>query len=483
MRQDNQKTNNNKEFTEKNVAGQIRTDYKSKYGFADQVEYKKKFPKGISEEVVRQISAIKDEPKWMLELRLKAFEEFKRRPIPQWGADLNSIRFEDIHYYVQASEKPARDWKDVPENIKYTFDRLKIPQSERKFLAGTATQYESEIVYSRLKKKWQSQGVIFEDTDTGLKKYPELFKKYFAKIIPYKDNKFAALNTAVWSGGSFIYIPKGVKVTVPLQTYFRINLANMGQFERTLIIADEDSEVHYLEGCTAPMYTTDSLHAAVVEIHALQNSKVRYTTIQNWSDNVYNLVTKRAVAHKNARMEWVDCNLGSKVTMKYPAVQLIGEGSHGEVLSIALANAGQNQDAGAKIIHRAPNTSSLINSRSICMNGGRTSYRGLLKMTQNAKNSKSKVICDALIFDDKSRTDTYPTNEINNKHVSLEHEASVSRVSAEQMEYLMSRGLSEEEATSLIVSGFLEPVARELPMEYAVELNALLEMSMENSVG
>jgi len=461
----------------------INSDYKTKYGFQDNIDYVTKFPKGISKDVVTKISRLKQEPEWMLERRLKAFEEFEHRPMPTWGADLSGIKFDDIHYFAQASKAKGHSWEDVPEQIKTTFDRLKIPQAERKFLAGTATQYESEVVYSRLKATWAKLGVIFEDTDTRLKKYPELFKKYFGKVIPYKDNKFAALNTAVWSGGSFIYIPKGVKVAVPLQTYFRINLKNMGQFERTLIIADEGSEVHYIEGCTAPMYTTDSLHAAVVEIVALKGAKVRYTTIQNWSSNVYNLVTKRAIAYEDATMEWVDCNLGSKITMKYPAVLLLGKRAHGEVLSIAFADKGQIQDAGAKISRRAPDTSSLITSKSICKNGGRTSYRGLLKMTQNAKNAKSKVICDALIFDSESRTDTYPTNEIHQKHVSLEHEASVSKVSEEQLFYLTSRGLSEQEATSLIVSGFLEPVAKELPMEYAVELNALIQLNMEGSVG
>jgi len=458
-------------------------DYKTKYGFSDEVKYKKKFPKGINEDIVRQISKLKDEPKWMLEKRLQAYEEFKNRSTPKWGADLEKIDFDDIHYYAQAGGEKGHKWEDVPQKIKDTFDRLKVPMSERKFLAGTATQYESEVIYSKLKKEWQSLGVIFEDTDTALKKYPEIFKKYFGTVVPYKDNKLAALNTAVWSGGSFVYVPKGVKIDVPLQTYFRINLENMGQFERTLIIAEEGSEISYFEGCTAPMYTTDSLHAAVVEIIAHKNSKVRYTTIQNWSTNVYNLVTKRAVAYENARMEWVDCNLGSKITMKYPSILLLGKGAHGEMLSIAYADKGQIQDTGAKIIHRAPDTSSLVNSRSICLNGGRTTYRGLLKATKNAKNSKSKIICDALIFDNKSRTDTYPTNEVDQKTFSLEHEASVSKVSQEQLFYLMSRGLSEEEATSMIVSGFLEPVAKELPMEYSIELNALLEMSMEGSVG
>lgn len=465
-----------------NKLKKLKQNYTSKYGFSDQVESDIEFDKGLSEKVIRQISQIKEEPKWMLDRRLSAYEIFKSKPMPKWGGKLD-IDFQKIKYFVRASDKKQGDWNKVPENIKKTFERLGIPQAERKFLAGTATQYDSEVIYHKLKDKWAKTGIIFEDTDTALKKYPDLFKRYFGTIIPSHDNKFAALNTAVWSGGTFIYVPKGLKVEIPLQAYFRINAQNMGQFERTLIIADEGSEVHYVEGCTAPTYSEDSLHSAVVEIIVKKDARVRYTTIQNWSNNVYNLVTKRAVAYQDAIMEWVDCNLGSKLTMKYPSVYLVQSGAHGEVLSIAMAGEGQHQDAGAKMIHSAKNTSSVITSKSICFDGGRTSYRGLVKIHDGAENSKSQVICDALILDDKSRTDTYPYNEIDEKKVSLGHEASVSKVSEEQLFYLMSRGLSEEEAKAMIVSGFIEPIAKELPMEYAVELNALIEMSMEGSVG
>ena len=458
-------------------------DYKKKYGFSDSVEYTQKFPKGLNEEVIRRISAIKNEPEWMLERRLKSYEEFKNRPTPMWGANLAQIDFDNIHYFAKASGKKGRKWEDVPEKIKTTFDRLKIPQSERKFLAGTATQYESEVVYSRLKEEWQKLGVIFEDTDSGLRKYPELFKKYFGKVIPYKDNKLAALNTSVWSGGSFIYVPKGVKVKVPLQTYFRINLENMGQFERTLIIADEGSQLHYLEGCTAPMYSTDSLHAAVVEIIVHKNAKVRYTTIQNWSNDVYNLVTKRAKVEKDAVMEWVDGNLGSRLTMKYPSCYLTGENAHGEVLSIAYAGENQHQDAGAKMMHLAPNTSSTIISKSVSTQGGRTSYRGMVSVIPSAKNSKSRVECDALILDENSASDTFPVMRIKDGSAHIEHEATVSKIGEEKLFYLMSRGLTQAEAMSLIVSGFIEPIVKELPMEYAVELNRLIELEMEGSVG
>lgn len=461
----------------------INSEYSSQYGFHDDVDPSVDIGAGLSEEIVRKISALKEEPEWMLELRLKGFREFEKRPMPQWGANLNDIDFQKIHYFVRATDKQGRSWNEVPPKIKQTFERLGIPQAERKFLAGVASQYESEVIYHNIQEKWAKLGVEFLDTDSALKKYPDLFKKYFAKLVPYTDNKIAALNTAVWSGGSFIYVPKGVKVTIPLQAYFRINAQNMGQFERTLIIVDEGADVHYVEGCTAPTYTTDSLHAAVVEIYVERGARCRYTTIQNWSDNVYNLVTKRAVARRDATMEWVDCNLGSKVTMKYPAVILSEPRAHGEVLSIAFAQKGQHQDAGAKITHIAPNTSSVITSKSICKDGGRTSYRGMLKILKGAKHSKSKVICDALILDNESRTDTYPVNIINETNVKLEHEASVSRMSADQLFYLASRGLSQEDASALIVSGFIEPVAKELPMEYAVELNALVQMSMEGSVG
>lgn len=469
---------------EANVARRINSDYSEKFGFSDDVQNDLDIGTGINAEKVRQISTHKHEPDWMLELRLKALGEFEARPMPTWGADLSGIDFDAIHYYVRATDRKGRSWEEVPDKIKNTFEKLGIPQAERKFLAGVASQYESEVVYHRLKEEWTKLGVIFEDTDTGLQKYPELYKKYFGKLIPFTDNKFAALNTAVWSGGSFIYVPKGVKVTVPLQAYFRINSRNMGQFERTLIIVDEGAQLHYIEGCTAPTYTTDSLHAAVVEIFVERGGKCRYTTIQNWSDNVYNLVTKRAVAKRDATMEWVDCNLGSKVTMKYPSVRLVEPRAHGEVLSIALANRNQHQDAGAKIFHQAPKTSSLIMSKSICLNGGHTSYRGMLKIAKGAKQSKSNVICDALILDNNgSRTDTYPTNIIDEEQVTLGHEASVSKVNQEQLFYLTSRGLSEADAAALIVSGFIEPVVKELPMEYAMELNALINMSMAGSVG
>lgn len=468
--------------TEAQLARGLNSDYQAKYGFRDEVKAQLDLGPGISEAKVRAISAEKQEPEWMLNLRLRAYEKFNQMPLPTWGADLSGIDFSKIHYYVRAASQ-GRSWDEVPVKIKNTFDRLGIPQAERKFLAGVASQYESEVIYHKLKEQWTKLGVIFEDTDSGLKKYPEIFKKYFARAIPYHDNKFAALNTAVWSGGSFIYIPKGLKVTVPLQAYFRINSRNMGQFERTLIIVDQGAEVQYIEGCTAPTYTTDSLHAAVVEIYVEQGAFCRYTTIQNWSDNVYNLVTKRAFAKKDAVMEWVDCNLGSKVTMKYPSVVLTQPGAHGEVLSIALANANQHLDAGAKMIHQAPNTSSLIMSKSICLNGGRTSYRGLVQIPKGASKAKSNVICDALILDSKSRTDTYPYNLIDEQDVTLGHEASVSKVNEEQLFYLMSRGLAEEDAASLIVAGFIEPVIKELPMEYAMELNALISMSMAGSVG
>lgn len=441
------------------------------------------FTKGLSREVVARISELKNEPGWMTDIRLKAYEHFADRPTPQWGASLAELDFDDIVYFKRATEGKVRSWDDVPDNIRATFDRLGIPEAEKKFLAGVASQYESEVVYENMKKQFTDQGVIFLDTDSGLREYPELFKKWFGRVIPYTDNKLAALNTAVWSGGSFIYVPKGVKVEVPLQAYFFIQSRNMGQFERTLIIADEDSEVQYVEGCTAPMYTTNSLHSAVVELIAEKNARIRYTTIQNWAGNIYNLVTKRAMAMEDSVVEWVDCNLGSKVTMKYPSVILKGDRSHGEVLSIAVADKAQHQDTGAKMIHLGKNTSSLINGKSICKNGGRTSYRGLVKIPKGARGSKAKIICDALILDPESQTDTYPYNEVYEQQSSLEHEASVSKVGEEQMHYLMSRGLSESDASALIVSGFIEPIVKELPMEYALEMNELIRMEMEGSVG
>jgi Fe-S cluster assembly protein SufB len=439
--------------------------------------------KGLSAEVVEAISKVKNEPDWMLELRLKAYHHFVDRIMPTWGANLGELNLDEIQFFLRATDKKSKDWNEVPEEIKNTFNRLGIPEAEKKFLAGVATQYESEVVYESLKEKWNKLGVVFLDTDSGLREYPEIFKQYFGKAIPYSDNKFAALNTAVWSGGSFIYVPKGVKVEIPLQAYFFIQSRNMGQFERTLIVADEGAEVQYVEGCTAPTYTTDSLHSAVVELMALPGSRIRYTTIQNWSNNVYNLVTKRALAERDSIVEWVDCNLGSKVTMKYPSVILRGERAHGEVLSIAVADKSQHQDTGAKMIHLAPNTSSLITSKSICKNGGRTSYRGQVKIIRGAKNAKSKVVCDALILDPISRTDTYPYNEIYEKSATLAHEASVSKLGEDQLHYLMSRGLTEADASALIVSGFIEPIVKELPMEYALEMNELIRMEMEGSVG
>ncbi|HKZ34347.1 MAG TPA: Fe-S cluster assembly protein SufB [Patescibacteria group bacterium] len=454
-----------------------------RYGFKDPDRAVYKIPKGLSKAVVEEISFLKSEPSWMREFRLRAFEIFEKKPMPTWGADLSSLSFDDIYYYVKPSETKSRNWNEVPKDIKRTFDRIGIPEAEKKFLAGVGAQYDSEVVYHQLKEMWEKKGVIFCDTDTGLKKYPDVFKRYFGTIIPPHDNKFAALNSAVWSGGSFVYVPKGVNVDIPLQAYFRINAKNMGQFERTLIIADEGSTVHYVEGCTAPIYTTDSLHAAVVEIIVKKGARVRYTTIQNWSKNVYNLVTKRAVAYEDATMEWVDGNLGSRITMKYPSIYLVGRGAHGEVLSIAFAGEGQHQDAGGKIIHRASDTSSKITSKSISKKTGRASYRGLLKVIQGAKRVKSKVVCDALLLDEQARTDTYPYMEIDESQVDIGHEATVSKIGEEQLFYLMSRGLSADEAATMIVSGFIEPIVKELPLEYAVELNRLIQLEMEGSVG
>lgn len=438
---------------------------------------------GLSENVIEAISAYKNEPQWMLDLRIKAYRHYIERPVPTWGADLSELQDENIRFYATPESKKKNTWEEVPDSIKKTFVDLKIPEAERKYLAGVETQFDSTVVYGKVKEKWESQGVIFTDTDTGLREHEEIFKKWFGKVIPHTDHKYAALNTAAWSGGSFVYVPKGVKVEIPLQAYFYIKSANLGQFERTLIIADEGAEVQYVEGCTAPSYTTDVLHSGVIEIIALKDAKVRYTTIQNWSKNVYNLVTQRGIAYENARIEWVDCNLGSKKTMKYPSVVLAGKNSHGEVLSMALADKGQHLDSGAKMIHIGKNTSSLITTKSICKNGGRVSYRGLVKVTKGAKNTKSKIICDSLIMDDESQTDTYPYNEIFEKQSRVEHEASVSKVSESQVYYLTSRGLSEEEANGLIVSGFIAPISKELPMEYAMEMNALIRASMEGSVG
>lgn len=461
----------------------LREDYAEKYGFHDPESYVFKSRKGLDEQVVNEISWMKGEPDWMREFRLRALDLFERKPMPTWGGDLSGIDFDNIYYYVKASERQEQDWDDVPSYIKDTFDKLGIPEAERKFLAGVGAQYESEMVYHSIKKELEDQGVIFLDTDSGLREHPELFREHFATLITPADNKFAALNSAAWSGGSFIYVPPGVRVEMPLQAYFRINAKNMGQFERTLIIADEGSYIHYVEGCTAPIYTSDSLHCAVVEVIAKRGSRVRYTTIQNWSNNVYNLVTKRAAAYEGATVEWVDANLGSKLTMKYPAVYMMEPGAHGEILSIAFAGRGQHQDAGAKVVHSAPNTSSKITSKSISMHGGRASYRGLLKVSRGARGSRSNVVCDALLLDEMSRSDTYPYIEIDEDEVTVGHEASVSKIGDEQLFYLMSRGLDEEQARSMVVGGFIEPLVRELPMEYAVEMNRLVQLQMAGSIG
>ncbi|KIL41254.1 Fe-S cluster assembly protein SufB [Gordoniibacillus kamchatkensis] len=454
-----------------------------KYGFRDEHKAVFQTGKGLTRDIVAEISRMKGEPEWMLEFRLKSLEQFFKMPLPRWGGNLDDLDFDDIQYYVKPAEKQGKTWEEVPQEIKETFDKLGIPEAEQKFLAGVSAQYESEVVYHSMQKDLEAQGVIFTDTDTALREYPELFREYFGTVIPPSDNKFAALNSAVWSGGSFIYVPKGVKCEIPLQAYFRINSENMGQFERTLIITDEDSFVHYVEGCTAPIYSTNSLHSAVVEIICKKNSRARYTTIQNWAPNIYNLVTKRAVAEEGATMEWVDGNIGSKLTMKYPAVVLKGRGAKGMVLSIAVAGKGQHQDAGAKMTHLAPDTTSTIVSKSISKHGGKVTYRGLASFGRNSAGSKANIKCDTLILDNKSTSDTIPYNEIMNDNITLEHEATVSKVSEEQLFYLMSRGLSEQEATQMIVMGFIEPFTKELPMEYAVEMNRLIKFEMEGSIG
>jgi Fe-S cluster assembly protein SufB len=457
---------------------------KYEYGWSDSDAAGTNSRRGLNEEVVRDISSKKSEPEWMLEMRLKGLALFDKKPMPSWGSDLSGIFFDTIKYFVRSTEKQAATWEDLPEEIKNTYDRLGIPEAEKqRLVSGVAAQYESEVVYHSIREDLEAQGVIFLDTDSGLKQHPELFKEYFGSVIPVGDNKFAALNTSVWSGGSFIYVPKGVHVDIPLQAYFRINTENMGQFERTLIIADEDSYIHYVEGCTAPIYSSDSLHSAVVEIIVKKGARVRYTTIQNWSNNVYNLVTKRATCAEGATMEWIDGNIGSKVTMKYPAVFLMGPHAKGETLSIAFAGEGQHQDAGAKMVHAAPYTSSTIISKSVARGGGRTSYRGLVQVQEGAHHSKSTVKCDALLVDTISRSDTYPYVDIREDDVSMGHEATVSKISDDQLFYLMSRGLSEDEAMAMIVRGFIEPIARELPMEYALELNRLIELQMEGAVG
>src|SRR5829696_7174044 len=454
------------------------------FGWADSDAAGASARRGISPEVVGDISKLKNEPEWMLQRRQRALQLFERKPMPTWGADLSEIDFDNIKYFVRSTEKQAQTWEDLPDDIKNTYEKLGIPEAERqRLVAGVAAQYESEVVYHQINEELERKGVIFMDTDTALKEHPEFFEEYFGTVIPAGDNKFAALNTAVWSGGSFVYVPPGVHVEIPLQAYFRINTENMGQFERTLIIADEDSYVHYIEGCTAPVWSSDSLHSAVVELIAKPGARIRYTTVQNWSQNVYNLVTKRAIAETDATVEWVDCNLGSKLTMKYPAVYLLGEGARGEILSVAYAGDGQHQDAGRKIVHAAPNTTSNIFAKSISKDGGRGSYRGLLEVARGAHGAKSKVVCDALLLDEHSRSDTYPTIRIGEDDVDVGHEATVSKIGEEQVFYLQSHGISEEEASKLIVNGFIEPITKELPMEYAVEMNRLIELQMEGSIG
>jgi Fe-S cluster assembly protein SufB len=453
------------------------------YGFSDPETYIFKSRKGLDREIVEKISYMKGEPKWMLDFRLKALNHFLKRTMPTWGGDLSHLNLDDIYYYVKPTEDESSSWEDVPETIKNTFDKLGIPEAERKFLAGVGAQYESEMVYHKVQEHLREQGIIFLSIEDGLRQHPDLFREYFSTVVPIEDNKFAALNSAVWSGGSFIYVPKGIKVDLPLQAYFRLNVANIGQFERTLIIADEGAQIHYVEGCTAPIYSTDSLHSGVIEIIVKKGARVRYTTIQNWSTNVYNLVTQRSKVHEGATMEWVDANLGSKITMKYPACYLVGPGAHGEILSMAFAGPGQHQDTGGKMVHFASNTSSKITSKSISKGSGRASYRGLLKVYKGAIDVKSNAVCDALLLDDQARSDTYPSIEIDEEDVSIGHEASVSKVGEEQLFYLMSRGLSEEEAATMVVSGFIEPLVKELPMEYAIEMNRLIQLQMEGSVG
>ena len=458
-------------------------DY-TKYDFKDSTEmYVHLSKKGLSKETVIEISKMKKEPQWMLDFRLRSFEIFMKKPMPTWGGDLSTIDFQNIYYYAKASDKTEKNWDDVPDNVKKTFDKLGIPEAEKKFLAGVGAQYESEVVYHSLREDLAKQGVLFLDTDQALIDHPELFKKYFGKIIPPEDNKFAALNSAVWSGGSFIYVPPGVHIDMPLQAYFRINAENIGQFERTLIIVDEGAEVHYIEGCTAPVYSSESLHSAVVELVAHKDAKLRYTTIQNWSSDVYNLVTKRAYAYEGATVEWIDGNIGSKLTMKYPGVYLMGERAYGETLSIAFAGKGQHQDTGAKMVHLAPNTTSKVTSKSVSRADGRSTYRGMLNVAKGATNVKSTVRCDALLLDDTSKTDTYPYMVIDQEDATITHEATVGKIGDDQIFYLMSRGFSEEDALSLIVNGFMEPFTKEFPMEYAVELNRLIKLEMDDSVG
>ncbi len=467
--------------TDRQALAEVKSEYK--YGWSQPENYVFKARKGLDHEIIDQISVMKGEPEWMRKLRHDALDIFFSKPIPTWGADLSGIDYQDIYYYIKPVETQGRSWEDLPADIKETFDRLGIPEAERKFLAGAGAQYESEAVYHSLKQEWERQGVIFVDSDTGLREYPEIYKEFFGTVVPATDNVFAALNTAAWSGGSFVYVPKGVHLDIPLQAYFRINAQSMGQFERTLIIVDEGASVHYVEGCTAPVYSTDSLHSGVIEIIVRKNARCRYTTIQNWSTNVYNLVTQRALVYEGGTMEWVDANLGSKVTMKYPSVYMLGPNARGQILSMAFAGPGQHLDTGGKLVHAAPNTSSQLISKSISKGGGRASYRGLLKVSKGAHGARSNVVCDALLLDERSRSDTYPYIEIDEDDVTVGHEASVSKIGEEQLFYLMSRGLSEDEASAMIVSGFIEPMVKELPMEYAVEMNRLIQLQMEGSIG
>lgn len=465
------------------VADLFNPTQNDKYGFKDPENFIFRSQKGLTAEVVHQISSMKDEPDWMLAFRLDALAQYLQMPMPKWGPDLSGLDFDDLYYYVKPSEEQSSDWDDVPETIKNTFDKLGIPEAEQKFLAGVGAQYESEMVYHSIQKHLEQQGVIFLSIEEGLRQYPDIFREHFSKAVPVRDNKFAALNSAVWSGGSFVYIPPKIKVDLPMQAYFRLNSASIGQFERSIIIADEGAQVHYVEGCTAPQYSRNSFHSGVIEIFVKRNARVRYTTIQNWSTNVYNLVTQRAMVYGGGRMEWVDSNLGSKTTMKYPSCILLEPGAHGEILSMAFAGRGQTQDTGGKMIHLAARTTSKVTSKSISKDGGRSSFRGLLKVKKGAHNVKSNVVCDALILDAVSRSDTYPTMDIDEDQVSIGHEATVSKVSEEQLFYLKSRGLSDEEATTMVVAGFIEPLVKELPMEYAVEMNRLIQMQMEGSVG
>lgn len=460
----------------------IQDNYKHGYSF-DNKDYAFHAEKGLSEDLIKQMSGMKNEPDWMLKIRLKALKEFKKKKNPKWGADLSELNFDDLSYYLRPTENQAKSWEDVPPEVKETFDRIGVPEAEREYLAGIKAQYDSEVVYGSLKQTWEKDGVIFLSMDEGLEQYPDLVKEHFGKVIAHNDNKYAALNTAVWSGGSFVYVPKGVHVKMPLQTYFRINSESFGQFERTLIIVDEGASVHYVEGCTAPQFASTSLHSAVVEIVIKDGATCQYTTVQNWYKNIYNLVTKRARVEKDAKMIWTDFNMGSKVTMKYPGFILAGEGAHGEVLSMALAGEGQHQDTGAKAIHLAPNTSSTIISKSISKGGGRASYRGMVHVGPHAHNSKNTVVCDALLLDDKSQSDTYPVDQVYNNQIEVQHEATVSKIGDDQLFYLMSRGVSEEDARKMIVNGFIADLVKKLPLEYAVEMNRLIDFEMEGSIG